>query len=44
MLQKIRLKDFKNKTYTRRLGMAKGQVVIKDDFKEIHEKFKDYIP
>lgn len=40
----VMLVPFKNKTYTRRLGTAKGQVVIKDDFKEIPEEFEDYIP
>ena len=28
----------------RRLGTAKGQVVIKEDFKEIPEDFKAYVP
>ncbi len=34
----------KKKAFSRKLGTAKGQVVIKDDFKEIPREFEDYLP
>jgi antitoxin (DNA-binding transcriptional repressor) of toxin-antitoxin stability system len=40
----VRLAPFKKKKYSRKLGTAEGQIVIKDDFKEIPEGFEDYIP
>jgi len=38
------LSPFITKKHARKLGTAKGQITIKDDFKEIPEEFKDYIP
>ena len=39
-----KLSPFITKKRARKLGTAKGQLTIKDDFKEIPEEFKDYIP
>jgi len=39
----VRLVPFKKRKYSRKLGTAEGQVVIKEDFKEIPEGFEDYI-
>jgi len=38
------LSPFITKNHARKLGTAKGQITIKDDFKVIPEEFKDYIP
>ena len=38
------LSPFITKKRARKLGSAKGQIIIKNDFKEIPEEFKDYIP
>lgn len=38
------LSPFVTKKHARKLGTAKGQITVKDDFKEIPEEFKDYIP
>ncbi len=39
----VKIIPFKRE-YARKLGTAKGKVVIKDGFKEIPEEFEDYIP
>jgi antitoxin (DNA-binding transcriptional repressor) of toxin-antitoxin stability system len=38
------LSPFITKKHARKLGTAKGQITVKNDFKEIPEEFKDYIP
>ncbi len=35
---------FHRKKHKRTLGTAKGQVIVKDNFKEIPEGFENYIP
>lgn len=38
------LSPFITKKHARKLGTAKGQITVKNNFKEIPEEFKDYIP
>ena len=38
------LSPFITKKHARKLGTAKGQITVKNDFKEIPQEFKDYIP
>jgi antitoxin (DNA-binding transcriptional repressor) of toxin-antitoxin stability system len=40
----LRLTPFMKKKYSRRLGTARGQVVMKEGFKEIPEGFEEYMP
>jgi len=40
----LRLIPFRKKKYSRRLGTAEGQVVIKEGFKDIPEGFEEYVP
>ena len=40
----LRLTPFRKKKYSRRLGTAEGQVVIKEGFKDIPEGFEEYMP
>jgi antitoxin (DNA-binding transcriptional repressor) of toxin-antitoxin stability system len=40
----LRMIPFRKKIYSRRLGTAEGQIVIKENFDEIPEGFEDYMP
>jgi len=40
----LRLPPFRKRKYSRRLGTAEGQVVIKEGFSEIPEGFEEYMP
>jgi len=39
-----KITSLKKPEQKRRIGTAKGQVFMKDDFKDIPDGFKDYIP